>query len=78
MRAQGLATVIITNGHAQIQRTKLETCRAAELFDGVLVGGEEVLAGRAEKPHPGIFLAACSIAGCKPHEVSPSQPSAEE
>ena len=78
MRAQGLARVIITNGHPQIQRTKLEACGAAELFDGVLVGGEEVLAGRADKPHPGIFLAACAIAGCKPHEVSPSQPSTWE
>lgn len=69
MRASGLKTVIITNGHAEIQRTKLLACQAAELFDGILVGGEEVLAGRMEKPHPGIFLAACKLADCNPAQV---------
>ena len=29
----------------------------------------QVLAGRAEKPDPGIFLRACQLAGCQPHEV---------
>ncbi len=69
MRHRGLKAVIITNGHAEIQRAKLEACRAAGLFDGVLVGGEEIAAGRAEKPHPSIFQAACRLAACEPHEV---------
>ena len=30
--------------------------------DRILVGGEEVLAGRKEKPDPGIFLKACELA----------------
>lgn len=76
-RAGGLKAVIITNGHAQIQRAKLVACNAERLFDGVLVGGEEVAAGRAEKPHPTIFHSACRIAACEPHEVRvhPNQPS---
>ena len=37
--------------------------------DGILVGGEEVLAGRKEKPDPGIFLKACELAGCTPAEA---------
>ena len=69
MRADGLHTVIITNGHADIQRIKLQACRAEDLFDGILVGGEEVIAGRHEKPHPSIFQAACKLAGCKAGEV---------
>lgn len=81
LRSAGLKTVIITNGHAEIQRTKLAACGAEKLFDGILVGGEEVSAGRLEKPHPGIFLAACRLAGCKAHEVRPlalfSEPSTD-
>lgn len=69
MRRAGLKAIIITNGHAEIQRTKLVACGAADLFDGILVGGEEVLAGRVEKPHPAIFIAACKMAGCRPDEV---------
>ena len=37
--------------------------------DRILVGGEEVLAGRKEKPDPGIFLKACELAGCTPAEA---------
>lgn len=69
MRADGIHTVIITNGHAEIQQTKLRACKAVELFDGILVGGEEVLAGRHEKPHPSIFLAACRLSKCQPADV---------
>lgn len=72
MREDGIHTVIITNGHAEIQQTKLKACKAVELFDGILVGGEEVLAGRHEKPHPSIFLAACKLSGCQPSEVGRS------
>ena len=73
MRASGLHTVIITNGHADIQRTKLKACKAVDLFDGIIVGGEEVLAGRKEKPHPSIFIAACKLAGCRLEEVKISK-----
>lgn len=73
MRADGIHTVIITNGHAEIQRTKLRACKAEDLFDGIIVGGEEILAGRHEKPHPSIFLAACTLADCAPEEVRHSE-----
>lgn len=43
--------------------------QADELFDTLLVGGEEVQAGAAEKPAASIFLTACRLAGCEPHEV---------
>ena len=69
MRADSIHTVIITNGHAEIQQTKLKACKAVDLFNGILVGGEEVLAGRHEKPHPSIFLAACKLSNCQPEEV---------
>ncbi len=55
--------LIITNGHAEIQRGKLRQLRAVDLFDGILVGGEEVAAGRAEKPATSSFLKACEMAG---------------
>jgi len=69
LKSSGVRCIIITNGHADIQRTKLEACRAAHLFDAILVGGEEVQAGRFEKPHPSIFLAACRLACCQPCEA---------
>ena len=69
LRQQGYKVLIITNGHAEIQRGKLRQLNAAELFDGILVGGEEVAAGRAEKPAASIFLKACEMAGCMPDAV---------
>lgn len=55
LRARGLVTVIITNGHPDVQAAKVEACGARGLVDAVLIGGEEVAAGRHEKPHPSIF-----------------------
>ena len=55
--------------HPEIQRVKLRQVQAEELFDAVLVGGEEVQAGAAEKPAASIFLTACRLAQCEPHEV---------
>lgn len=52
---QGYRLVVITNGHHLIQRQKVESCRAGRLFQHILVGGEEILEGRHEKPHPLIF-----------------------
>lgn len=69
LRHQGYRVMIITNGHAEIQRGKLRQVHAVELFDGILVGGEEIAAGRAEKPAVSIFLKACEMAGCMPDEV---------
>ena len=37
LKEAGVRCIIITNGHADIQRTKLEACQAAHLFDGILV-----------------------------------------
>ncbi len=69
LRQQGLKAVIITNGHPEIQRGKLERFQAASFFDGILVGGEEIAAGGKEKPAASIFLKACHLAQCVPSEV---------
>ncbi|KAK9815634.1 hypothetical protein WJX72_007201 [[Myrmecia] bisecta] len=69
LKSQGFSCAIITNGHASIQRAKLAACQAAGLFDAMLVGGEEVLGGREEKPDPHIFLKACAILDCHPSEA---------
>lgn len=72
-RARGLALVMITNGHHRVQRDKLAAVRAHELFpdpNSIIVGGEEVLRGGEEKPSRSIFLKACGVAGCAPHEAA--------
>ncbi len=69
LKGQGLKVVIITNGHPQIQRGKLERLQASSMFDAILVGGEEIAAGGREKPAASIFLKACQLAGCLPSEV---------
>lgn len=69
LRQQGYKVLVITNGHAEIQRGKLRQVHAEALFDGILVGGEQIAAGRAEKPAASIFLTACQMAGCTPDEV---------
>jgi N-acylneuraminate-9-phosphatase len=72
LASRGLRTVVITNGHHRVQRNKLAACRAHELFPDprqIIVGGEEVLAGRPEKPHPSIFRLACGVANCEPSEA---------
>mmetsp|Transcript_29029 Transcript_29029/g.48733 ORF Transcript_29029/g.48733 Transcript_29029/m.48733 type:complete len:251 (-) Transcript_29029:188-940(-) len=68
-KARGIKVVIITNGHHFIQHEKLKACKAAELFEYILVGGDEVVAGRKEKPDAGIFLKACQLAGVDPSEA---------
>ena len=72
-RARGLALVVITNGHHRVQRDKLAAVRAHELFpdpNAIIVGGEEVLRGGEEKPSRSIFLKACGVARCAPHEAA--------
>ncbi|EIE27491.1 HAD-like protein [Coccomyxa subellipsoidea C-169] len=69
LKGQGLKVVIITNGHPQIQRGKLERLQASSMFDAILVGGEEIAAGGREKPAASIFLKACQLAGCLPSEA---------
>lgn len=71
LRARGVGVAIITNGHEIVQREKLAACGAYECVDGknILVGGEEVLAGRGEKPCATIFLEACARVGVEPCEV---------
>ena len=41
-----IMTGIITNGHADVQRAKLAAICAAALFPIILVGHEEIAAGR--------------------------------
>ncbi|CAK9275051.1 unnamed protein product [Sphagnum jensenii] len=62
LHAQGIKVGIITNGHFSVQRTKLKACKADQLFDMILVGGEEP----NQKPHKDIFLKACKLTGSKP------------
>lgn len=71
LRAKGLAVVIITSGHEDVQRPKLQACRAADVVgeENIIVGGEELRAGREDKPHASIFLKACAVAGCEPSEA---------
>jgi len=54
----------LTPGVEAVQRAKLLACRADELFNTILVGGEEV----HEKPHKSIFLKACELVGCTPEQ----------
>lgn len=64
LRSSGRRTAIITNGHARVQREKVEACGAAKEVDVVLVGGEEIERGCGhEKPHPSIFEKACGLLG---------------
>ena len=58
LRAAGLQLVIITNGHHEIQRTKLWHCSAADAFAHIIVGGEEV---RSETWKQVYFLTYISI-----------------
>mmetsp|Transcript_15179 Transcript_15179/g.45770 ORF Transcript_15179/g.45770 Transcript_15179/m.45770 type:complete len:255 (+) Transcript_15179:230-994(+) len=70
VRRRGYRVVIITNGHPEIQRGKIEaTAAAATVSDHIIIGGDEVAAGRQEKPHPGIFHRACQLVDCQPHEA---------
>jgi len=71
LRDRSLSILIITNGHHAVQRPKLKACHAADVFgeSHLIVSGEELLAGRVEKPEPEIFHRACSIAGCEPSEA---------
>ncbi|GAB4824198.1 hypothetical protein N2152v2_011244 [Parachlorella kessleri] len=69
LAAAGYQMVIITNGHHLIQRQKVASCEATRLFTHILVGGEEIRAGRHEKPHPSIFHRACELAQCQPQDA---------
>uniref|UniRef100_A0A1D2ABA5 N-acylneuraminate-9-phosphatase n=1 Tax=Auxenochlorella protothecoides TaxID=3075 RepID=A0A1D2ABA5_AUXPR len=69
LRSSCLTTVIITNGHSDVQASKLEACGARNLVDYVIIGGDEVAAGRYEKPHRSIYDRACQLAGCTPDQA---------
>lgn len=71
LQAKNVRTVVITNGHHVVQHAKLIACKATDLFDpnDIIVGGDEVVAGRKEKPDKGIFEKACTIAGVAPGEA---------
>lgn len=67
--AAGVQIVIITNGHHFIQHEKLKACAADTIFKNIIVGGDEVLAGRKEKPDPNIFQKACEMVGVRACEA---------
>jgi len=71
LRRNGLSVVIITSGHEEVQRAKLRACNAADIVGegSIIVGGEELRAGREDKPGASIFLKACALAGCEPSEA---------
>mmetsp|Transcript_8588 Transcript_8588/g.24675 ORF Transcript_8588/g.24675 Transcript_8588/m.24675 type:complete len:250 (+) Transcript_8588:154-903(+) len=69
LKERGIQTCIITNGHHKVQRDKLAACKAYRIFDNIIVGGEEVLGGREEKPAPEIFHKALQYLNCKPSEA---------
>jgi N-acylneuraminate-9-phosphatase len=71
LKSSGYKIAIITNGHAEVQRSKLVACAAHDLFnpDWIVVGGEEIINGGNEKPHPSIFTKACRLVDCQPAEA---------
>ena len=71
LQQANLRTVVITNGHHVVQHEKLKACDATSVFQAsdIIVGGDEVVAGRKEKPDKGIFEKACSIAGVDPSDA---------
>ena len=72
LNSKGFETVLITNGHHHVQREKLSACCAHELFcrpEQIIIGGEEELEGRLQKPAAEIFLKACMVAKCDPCEA---------
>lgn len=69
LKEEGYLVAIITNGHAEIQRSKVTACKASEHIETIIIGGEEILNGRTEKPDAGIFIKACELVGCQPHEA---------
>lgn len=73
LNEEAIAIVVITNGHPDVQRGKLAASGIDKLIKHILVGGEETRQGRPEKPAASIFLRACSLAGCQPHEVKIKQ-----
>ena len=74
LEAARIPVGIITNGAAEIQRAKLARIAASSLFPIILVGHEELAAGRQEKPHASIFQSACTLAHCEPQQVSSLRP----
>lgn len=61
LRRRNIKVGIITNGHELIQREKLATCGAYRYFEHpyMIIGGEERLGGRHEKPNSSIFEELC-------------------
>ncbi len=73
LSSKEIGVVVITNGHATVQREKLAAAEIEPLIPLILVGGEEIQQGRPEKPASSIFWRACSLIGCQPEEVSYTQ-----
>ena len=70
--SKNIRVAIITNGHHRVQREKLSACKANLLFpeeSQIIIGGEEELAGRKQKPAAEIFFRACRATFCKPEEA---------
>jgi len=63
--SQHYHTALISNGSGGNQRRKLRDSGLQRYLHSVTISGEVGVA----KPHPALFLRACSNAGCRPAEV---------
>ena len=68
LRDRGVKLGIVTNGHEIVQREKLAACCAYAIFkpEHVIVGGEQELARRRQKPDVTIFHRACDVLNVQP------------
>ena len=64
MGFQGIGLTLVA-----VQRGKLARCGAGDMFNALLVGGEEAAAGASGKPDARIFHKAARLAGVQPREV---------
>lgn len=69
LKAANYKMCIITNGHHKVQHDKLDACKAADIFEHIIVGGDEVLEGKPEKPAASIFHKACQMVRCNPENA---------
>merc|ERR1712194_566131 len=54
---------------SEVQHAKIDALNAKTIFKHIIVGGDEVRAGRKEKPDPGIFAKACELTGVSASEA---------
>jgi len=64
LRRNNYKLAIVTNSDPVIQREKLQSCGIFKYFDAIVISGEQP----HSKPHPSIFLKACSEIGVPPDQ----------